>query len=161
MSIANKPTDKWKICIDCGQDAPHPWYNVKKHRNGGQFASYCRRCLNRRKREKEKRNGTERDFLALFEKQKRQQKEQILKRKCIALLGGKCEDCGLEDDCPSVYDFHHTDPTKKEANINSLIRKRRWAPIEAELKKCQLLCSNCHRRKHSNYKCCKRKKPPK
>jgi predicted HNH restriction endonuclease len=47
-----------------------------------------------------------------------------------------------------VYDFHHIDPSIKEEGIGTLINKG-WKRLEAELKKCIVLCSNCHRIEHN------------
>ena len=58
-----------------------------------------------------------------------------------------CERC--PENHPACIDFHHQDPTKKEVNIGEAFRlgysKKR---IEAEMEKCIVLCSNCHRKLH-------------
>tara|TARA_Y100001951_G_C11128791_1_gene177041 strand:+ start:141 stop:560 length:420 start_codon:yes stop_codon:yes gene_type:complete len=71
------------------------------------------------------------------------------KKKCIEYLGGKCEHCGvtLDDIHQSAFDFHHKDPSKKEINISQM-RGDLWKNVIKELKKCILLCSNCHRKHH-------------
>jgi len=47
---------------------------------------------------------------------------------------------------PVAMDYDHIDPTTKSNNITTLVqRRRKWAVIEEELKKCRLLCANCHR----------------
>lgn len=65
--------------------------------------------------------------------------------KYIELLGGKCEKCGYDD--VSGLDFHHQDPSIKEWGISYLLNKTDKR-IEEEIKKCILLCSNCHRKIH-------------
>lgn len=47
---------------------------------------------------------------------------------------------------PATLDFHHRDPRKKEFNIAAgpTSMKR----LLAELKKCIVLCANCHRKEH-------------
>lgn len=64
----------------------------------------------------------------------------------IESLGGKCSMC-LQGFDPVCYDFHHLDPKEKDVTIgeNMLISKTRFF---AEVKKCVLLCSNCHRLTH-------------
>jgi len=62
----------------------------------------------------------------------------------VELLGGKCSICGLVDN-PAVYDFHHRDPKEKDVGIS---QAKSWAAIEKELEKCDLVCSNCHRKLH-------------
>ena len=64
-----------------------------------------------------------------------------LKEYAIKLKGGKCVKCGY-DGCFASLDFHHLDPKEKEFGIsgNNFSKKR----IEEEIKKCILVCKNCH-----------------
>jgi predicted HNH restriction endonuclease len=71
-------------------------------------------------------------------------RRQTIKAKAVALLGGKCVLCGY-DKHPGVMDFHHIDPLTKTFGISSGGFSRSWASIELELKKCVLVCANCHR----------------
>jgi hypothetical protein len=67
----------------------------------------------------------------------------------IALIkykGGKCVDCGYEGNI-SVLEFHHKDHTQKEFGIGDGIKS--WETMKKEVDKCELLCSNCHRIRHS------------
>lgn len=77
---------------------------------------------------------------------KANRKRWQLKLKCLEILGGKCEECGY-DRCSDALDFHHRDPRTKSFNISGRLSKG-WSKIEAEVKKCKLLCSNCHREEH-------------
>lgn len=73
-----------------------------------------------------------------------------IKKKMFDFKGGKCEDCGDDSLCVDIYDFHHLDPDEKDFNLSKvLIDGKSWDDIEKELKKCALLCSNCHRIRHS------------
>ena len=60
-----------------------------------------------------------------------------------------CEVCG--EDHPHCLDFHHRDPSKKEATIAGIARSKAWKMerIVAEIDKCAVLCSNCHRKYHA------------
>jgi len=71
---------------------------------------------------------------------------QARKRKAVELLGGKCQECGYNKNFAAL-DFHHLDPTKKEHNWKTL-RQCKWEVIVKELKKCVLLCKNCHMETH-------------
>lgn len=71
----------------------------------------------------------------------------------VEYLGGRCQHCGLEDDCVNIYDFHHTNPVKKDFEISGGKVRSSFESIKKELDKCELLCSNCHRKEHG---CCKR-----
>ena len=67
------------------------------------------------------------------------------RQQAIALLGRKCFDCGASfPDHPEVYDFDHARGTK-EHNVSHLFTTSSWTKIATELKKCDLVCSNCHR----------------
>ncbi len=44
-----------------------------------------------------------------------------------------------------VFDFHHVDPKTKSFGVSGSGITRAWSAVEAELKKCILVCANCHR----------------
>ena len=72
------------------------------------------------------------------------------KQNLIQVLGGKCQICGF-DLFADALEFHHEDPSQKEY---ALSEKGICHDIEADLnevKKCFLLCANCHRGVHSGY----------
>ena len=50
---------------------------------------------------------------------------------------------------PYIIEYHHLDPTTKLRDIRSLIKRNSaWSKIFHEVKKCVLLCVNCHRKVH-------------
>lgn len=57
-----------------------------------------------------------------------------------------CRRCGITD--PRVLDFHHLDPATKAFSIGTAKGHSREA-LEAEIAKCEVLCSNCHRIEHA------------
>jgi hypothetical protein len=59
-----------------------------------------------------------------------------------AQLGGRCSICGFNR-YKSALAIHHLDPKEKDVAFRSM---RSWSlsRITEELKKCVLLCSNCH-----------------
>lgn len=71
-------------------------------------------------------------------------RRRVLKLRAIECCGGKCQLCGYSKH-PGVLDFHHVDPTTKSFGISSGGFSRSWANIEQEVKKCVLVCANCHR----------------
>jgi len=73
------------------------------------------------------------------------------KKKAVEYKGCKCERCTWEGDL-SGYDFHHTDPSKKDFEINArVIASMKWSSVKKELDKCIMLCAICHRIEHSRY----------
>jgi hypothetical protein len=67
------------------------------------------------------------------------------KQKAVEYKGGKCEKCGYDKSLAALV-FHHRDPKEKDFRISE--KNRKWEQIEAELDKCDLLCSNCHHEEH-------------
>lgn len=75
------------------------------------------------------------------------ERKRKLKLLCVEYKGGTCVDCGGVFH-PSVFDFHHLDPTGKDLQIGSLCVTKITELVKLELDKCVLLCSNCHRLRH-------------
>jgi hypothetical protein len=71
-------------------------------------------------------------------------KEEI---NCIKKQLG-CQLCEF-DKYPRALHFHHVDPTQKSFEISQEIRDRSMKIIIHEIKKCALLCANCHAGFHS------------
>lgn len=66
----------------------------------------------------------------------------------IKMLGGKCQICGWSGNI-AAFEFHHTDSKAKEFDVGRMTN-RKWEVVKKEAKKCQLLCSNCHRILHTD-----------
>ena len=60
----------------------------------------------------------------------------------------RCTKCG--ENHPATLDFHHVIKHPTNQKINELIRRNAWALVYAELARCVVLCSNCHRIHHHN-----------
>lgn len=69
------------------------------------------------------------------------------KAAAIKWLGGKCQSCEWQGN-QAALQFHHTNPKIKDFVIGNVANKS-WDSIKGELKKCVLLCANCHIVKHS------------
>lgn len=118
-----------KICPTCNIDKSIDEYYSQNDRPNGQ--SSCKKCFN-------------------IYCSERWIKTKI---KAIEYKGSKCLDCthSYPNQPYVIFDFHHRDPSKKDADWNKL-KKRSWNKITQELDKCDLLCSNCHRIRHHNIK---------
>lgn len=68
-------------------------------------------------------------------------------------MGNKCSACG-EQPHPAYCEFHHRDPAKKDfvisAKLHPLKKNFLSKIIIAELDKCDLFCTNCHRELHGS-----------
>jgi hypothetical protein len=116
-----------KQCADCNQIKPVSEY-YKQRGHSLNVMSYCRLCFNQR---------------CVI-------RWKLRKIKAIQLLGSKCNRCGLQlgESHYSVFEFHHRDSKQKDFAWNKL-RLKTWSKILHELKKCDLLCANCHRIVHA------------
>ena len=52
----------------------------------------------------------------------------------------------------ACMDFHHINPSEKEYEVSALISSKMFTKAYKEIKKCIVLCSNCHRKLHYNEK---------
>lgn len=80
------------------------------------------------------------------------------KKELIIRAGGKCMICGIEFDgeCTAIFDFHHQNPHDKKFNVNnSALARYSKSKITEEAQKCDLLCANCHRLIHWDWKAIK------
>lgn len=73
--------------------------------------------------------------------------QNIMRERLILhLLSHPCVDCGEAD--PVVLEFDHV-VGEKLSEVTTMCRANRssWEAVEAEIKKCVIRCSNCHKRK--------------
>jgi len=75
-------------------------------------------------------------------------RRKMVRQRAIDYLGGKCLLCGYSR-CQSALDFHHVNGEEKSFGISSKGYTRSWEAVERELRKCVLICANCHREVHA------------
>ena len=117
----------FKNCTKCKKSHPITFFFKQSKASDG-LNTWCKKCITDGMRESARRR----------------------KREVVELLGGKCNHCnGVFPAC--VYDMHHKDPLAKEGGIAQMLQKYsiEHPVMQAELQKCILLCSNCHRIEHS------------
>lgn len=114
-----------KICTKCGRELPlekFGWRNKIK----GQYRADCKECH----------SG--------YMKKKYQEKKELvqeLKSQC------SCAKCG--DTRGYVLEYHHINPEEKEGTIARMTSSNyQLDKVYDEIKKCIVLCANCHREFH-------------
>jgi len=73
------------------------------------------------------------------------------KERMVKSFGNKCSVC--DNTYPQeIFEFHHLKPETKEFNLGR-IRSNcfSWERIVIELRKCIMVCANCHRLIENNY----------
>jgi hypothetical protein len=129
-----------KYCKKCDSQKPltkEYWHKRKSSKDGWEF--YCKSCVHKTTKanywaNREKWNATTR-------KNKQLQRDRIneYKNNC------SCKKCGESRN--HLLDFHHIDPSTKSFQI-SQGEGYGWKKVKNEIKKCIVLCSNCHRDFH-------------
>lgn len=78
----------------------------------------------------------------------KKQRDAFLARRREFLIAYKsshpCVQCGESN--WKCLDFHHIDPDSKTDNVSTLVWGRTMDMVLAEIEKCVVLCSNCHRK---------------
>lgn len=80
------------------------------------------------------------------------EKRHEQRSKAIENLGGKCKLCSYKKSI-NALDFHHVDESRKKFALSTAWQKS-WEVIEEEIKKCVLLCRNCHTEVHEGISIC-------
>jgi hypothetical protein len=79
------------------------------------------------------------------QRNKRNELRKWFREEIVANL--KCIKCGENHE--ACMDFHHRDPEDKEFLIGEMLWKKfSKEKILKEIAKCDVLCSNCHRKHH-------------
>ncbi len=119
------------------------FYFRKTGSKAGQYYNHCKICLKERGKNYY-RNNRERQ-LALANIRRREYRKK--RRNFINKQKDKpCTDCGKK--YPHyVMDFDHRNGNDKAGNIAHLLNQNFWSyeKLLEEIKKCDIVCANCHR----------------
>ena len=125
-----------KLCGKCGHKEEFAFNQSKNC-----YQTFCKKC--NREYQKEHYRNNKADYI---EKQRQRRIDWWhWWNEFKATL--KCCRCG--ESHPACLDFHHRDPKEKEVNLATAVNKC-WSKkkILEEVEKCDVICSNCHRKLH-------------
>lgn len=78
-------------------------------------------------------------------KNSKSRRESLRRQMLEFLKGKKCSDCGEQDII--TFEFDHV-RGNKEADVSTLLADGcRWSRVLNEIKKCEIVCANCHRKR--------------
>ena len=109
------------------------------------LSSWCKECIKEKSKEIRKNN------IEKYRKKARDNKNKFYKIKREKLneyKKGGCIICGEKE--LVCLDFHHLDSSEKDFDIGKQFHIKQFSKIEEEIKKCVVLCANCHRKVHAN-----------
>ncbi len=134
-----------KICTKCQQQLPITSYNVKKINKNGtpQLQSLCKEC---NKVYQKQHYVSNKDHYA--NKARNWEKDYRIKvySTLMKICQDGCVECGEKSfEC---LQFNHIDPSNKTDSVSSMItNSKNLNVILEEVKKCEILCANCHAKK--------------
>jgi hypothetical protein len=132
-----------KICsgkFGCGQTKPLNEFGIKRvYGSKIHYQTICKSCQVERSKLHYHANKTR---YATRNKKRRLSTYARLKS---FLESNPCVDCGESDHI--VLDFDHVRGEKHLGVIAMVVRGYPWDAIDQEIKKCDVRCANCHRRK--------------
>jgi hypothetical protein len=129
-----------KQCPKCTAIKPVSEFNKNKAKPDG-LQRICRVCSREADRKSYKKTFSEQPKIRL------DRNKSTRLRKMEWLNNHRkpgCAKCG--ESRIHVIDFHHIDPSQKEFSIGD--NQANYEMLKEEIKKCVLLCSNCHRDFH-------------
>lgn len=129
-------TNKRVYCLECSPFGKHNTKQLHINTDHGDKECICTQCNKKYVYRRNASNSTIRCHSCYVKNRRRQ-----IKIECVKQMGGKCVICGYNK-CPASLDFHHINPEEKEFGVsgNNYSKSR----IDNEIKKCILVCKNCH-----------------
>ena len=118
--------DERKICYKCKQSKPLSEF-YKDKQNKTRHRSYCKICGYKEANDYNK---------------KRRTKRRAFVNRVKTKYG--CKKCGYNEH-PVALHLNHINPTNKLYSIAEMISQSKpWIMIKEEIRKCEILCANCH-----------------
>lgn len=121
----------FKVCTKCKQEKETTqFFPAYKSRNKDKLQSHCKSCAS--------------ESIAKSIKKKSKEIKQKLDEYKLCL---GCTDCGYNAH-PEALDFDHIQ--EKSFDIAYAKQRYSWEMIQEEIKKCEVVCANCHRIRTAN-----------
>lgn len=114
-----------KKCSICGEEKPLQDFAFRDKKKGT-YRTNCRKC--------------QAQYASIRYHQNKNILDDSKKGKC-------CERCGYNE-CVEALDYHHINPANKKNTVAKLLTHYNANDGLEEIKKCILLCANCHRYFH-------------
>lgn len=134
-----------KNCCKCKIDKPLTDFGKRTFKESVGYQSMCRSCNAKWCKDRYD-NGNRKQACERSRKKNRQIRKNLIAKHKLDL---GCYNCGYKKN-PSALDFHHIE--EKTENVSTLVQNSvRIKTLRAEMDKCIVLCSNCHRELHNPY----------
>lgn len=134
---------EYKVCTHCKRVLPYSSFTFKDKAHT-RLNSWCRDC------QKQKTKEIRLSNIEKYKLKDKEKKKEVYKRKRAIINSykkGGCLVCGEKEYV--CLDFHHINPKEKSFEIGHYFHLRGIDYILEEMKKCVVLCANCHRKVHA------------
>lgn len=111
--------------------------------SAGERAYYCRACQAAYRRGHYVANRD--DYMSRAMTEAQLKREDMLLQVFEYLRQHPCVDCGETD--IRKLEFDHRDRSTKTMAVTSMLGRRNWSVVQAEIAKCDVRCANCHRKR--------------
>lgn len=129
-----------KTCSDCREAMPLTAFGSDRAQADG-LRTYCRKCVKERDR---RRYEDQYALLRSRAKYQSNKRNRVMRAVMNEAKDRPCADC--HERFPVVcMDFDHRDPTEKVRPVSYVGRFSSLDELKAEIAKCDVVCSNCHR----------------
>lgn len=130
-----------KQCPKCQKHLPSSCFGKDSPRKDG-LQVYCKECRQPIRRQWYLDNAAKQKKVVT--PKNRERADRLTELVIDYLFEHPCVDCGESD--PIVLDFDHVKGDKK-GNISHMVSSRGEDTLKEEIKKCEVRCANCHRKK--------------
>lgn len=135
-----------KVCNLCGIEKPISEFRSRVYSSGNiGYHSMCNDCDVDYKRQHYLNNKDK--YLKKAKRNSKKYKYENVRFVVEYLQNAGCFMCGISD--PVVLEFHHRDASTKEHNLSNMYLSYSLEKVKKEIEKCDVICSNCHRRLHA------------
>lgn len=129
-----------RICSTCKEEKNLFEFRKDKSSSSG-YQSYCAQCA---------RNYHKSTYMGVYgDKSRKRSRDNHTKNKALLVKYKQekaCEKCGEKH--PACLQFHHRVPAEKKNEVSAMMTSYIWERVLEEIKKCMLICANCHAKIH-------------
>jgi len=128
-----------KYCLECSPFGEHNTSKLEEVRAEGQKKiKTCPVCG-------KEHCQTSRKCFACYFQEKQARRQKLVEE----LVGGfECKICGYNKTKTNIH-FHHVNPETKLFGLSTREMMLSWEKVKEEIKKCLIVCSNCHGEIHA------------
>lgn len=128
-----------KICSKGNHEVDEQFFSKRTGSKDG-LMSWCKPCVALYERDRYQNGDRIRK-----ERNRKAQLERTREQYWQFLCSSKCLDCGSRD--PEVLECDHREPDKKSFDVSAMLYSYSWFNIKKEIDKCDIVCSNCHKKR--------------